>query len=127
MILVGHHRNDGGYRTVLGRGGGGEDREVGVTGEVTGTTYTVHHLGTAYMGRVNVSVDIGFERGVDRDDTETAGVLLEAHILNFDGDLYGRRLRVRLLTFIRPEVRFQSVEELKAQIMKDIQIAERIS
>ena len=79
------------------------------------------------MGRVNVSVDIGFERGVDRDDTETAGVLLEAHILNFDGDLYGRRLRVRLLTFIRPEVRFQSVEELKAQIMKDIQIAERIS
>ena len=54
-------------------------------------------------------------------------VLLEAHILNFDGDLYGRRLRVRLLTFIRPEVRFSSLEELKTQIIKDSRIAERIS
>ena len=54
-------------------------------------------------------------------------VLLEAHILNFDGDLYGRRLRVRLLTFLRPEVRFQSVEKLKTQIMKDVQTAERFS
>ncbi|MBO4520860.1 MAG: bifunctional riboflavin kinase/FAD synthetase [Alphaproteobacteria bacterium] len=55
------------------------------------------------------------------------GVLLEAHILNFDGDLYGQRLRVRLQTFIRPEVRFGSIEELKTQIMKDSEIAERIS
>lgn len=54
-------------------------------------------------------------------------VLLEAHLLNFDGDLYGRRLRVRLQTFIRPEIRFGSIEELKAQIIKDTETAERIS
>ena len=54
-------------------------------------------------------------------------LLLEAHILNFDGDLYGRRLRVRLLTFIRPEIHFQSVGELKAQIIKDSEHIKRIS
>ena len=74
--------------------------------------------GTSYKAIAN----IGF-----RPTVNGGNVLLEAHILNFNGDLYGRRLRVRLRTFIRPEVRFQSVEELKAQIMKDIQIAERIS
>ena len=54
-------------------------------------------------------------------------VLLEAHILNFNGDLYGRRLRVRLLTFIRPEMRFNSIDELKAQIIKDTEFIKRIS
>lgn len=34
MIEVGHHRYDGGDSTVLRRGGGCEDREVGVTGEI---------------------------------------------------------------------------------------------
>lgn len=54
------------------------------------------------------------------------GFLLEAHILGFNGDLYGERLRVKLLTFIRPEVRFNSMEELKMQIMKDTQTVKRI-
>ena len=54
-------------------------------------------------------------------------ILLEAHILNFTGDLYGQRLRVRLQTFLRPEIHFKSVEELKAQIIKDSETAERIS
>lgn len=49
------------------------------------------------------------------------GVLLEAHLLEFNGDLYGRRLRVRLISFIRPEIRFGSMEELKSQIIKDTQ------
>lgn len=65
--------------------------------------------------------NIGF-----RPTVSGSNVLLEAHILNFDGDLYGRRLRVRLLTFIRPEVHFASLEELKAQIIKDSETAERI-
>ena len=38
--------------------------------------------------------------------------LLETNIFGFEGDLYGRRLRVELLRFIRPERRFGSVEEL---------------
>ena len=53
-------------------------------------------------------------------------VLLEAHILNFNKDLYGKRLRVKLVTFIRPEIRFNSMNELKDQIVLDVQTVKRI-
>lgn len=45
--------------------------------------------------------------------------LLETNIFDFEGDLYGRRLRVELLRFIRAERRFDSVEELFRQIGDD--------
>lgn len=45
--------------------------------------------------------------------------LLETNLFGFDGDLYGCRLRVELLRFIRPERRFGSVEELFVQIEAD--------
>jgi len=44
----------------------------------------------------------------------------ETHILNFEGDLYGRRVPVRLLRFLRPELKFGSIEDLKKQIAVDI-------
>lgn len=54
------------------------------------------------------------------------GVLLEAFLIGFSGDLYGKRVRVKLLKFIRPEIRFSSMEELKRQIETDTQQAQRI-
>ena len=45
--------------------------------------------------------------------------LLEVHLLNFDGDLYGQYLRVDFLKFIRQEQQFSSVEELRAQMKAD--------
>ena len=45
--------------------------------------------------------------------------LLETHIFDFSGDLYGRRLCVRLLRKIRNEQKFSSVEELRAQLECD--------
>lgn len=44
---------------------------------------------------------------------------LETHILDFEGELYGRRLRVELLRKIRGERRFASLEELGRQIEAD--------
>jgi len=44
----------------------------------------------------------------------------ETHILAFSGDLYGARVPVRLLRYLRVERRFASLEELKEQIGKDI-------
>ena len=41
---------------------------------------------------------------------------LETHIFDFRGELYGRRLRVELLEKIRDERRFDTLEELRAQI-----------
>jgi riboflavin kinase/FMN adenylyltransferase len=67
------------------------------------------------------------------DDSEYAGVaslgvrptfdppreLLEAVLFGFDGDLYGRTIEVALHHYLRPELKFGSVEELKAQMDKD--------
>lgn len=54
------------------------------------------------------------------------GILLEAHILDFSRDLYGERLRVQLVSFIRPEIHFASMDELKRQIDKDTETVRRI-
>jgi riboflavin kinase / FMN adenylyltransferase len=45
---------------------------------------------------------------------------VEAHLLNFNGDLVGVELEVELLARLRPEMKFTSLEELKAQIAKDV-------
>ena len=46
-------------------------------------------------------------------------VVLETHLLDFDGDLRGRLLRVALVAFLRPEMRFPGVDALRAQIAAD--------
>jgi riboflavin kinase / FMN adenylyltransferase len=48
------------------------------------------------------------------------GITVEAHLLDFDGDLYGRRLRLAVLHRLRDERRFDSVATLLAQIREDI-------
>lgn len=55
------------------------------------------------------------------------GVLLvEAHLLEFQGDLYGRLLRVGFLTRLRSERRFSGPDALKKQILEDVAQARRI-
>ena len=48
---------------------------------------------------------------------------LEVHLLDFDEDIYGRYVRVDFLHKLRPEHRFESLEELVAQIRKDAEAA----
>ena len=48
---------------------------------------------------------------------------IEAFIFDFDGDLYGQRVRVDLRAFLRPEVRFADKDTLRAQIARDEQNA----
>ena len=45
--------------------------------------------------------------------------VLEAHLLDFEGDLYGEQLSVELTHFLRPEQKFSGLTELKAQIELD--------
>jgi riboflavin kinase / FMN adenylyltransferase len=44
---------------------------------------------------------------------------LEVHLFDFEGDLYGRHLRVRLVDFLRPEKKFDGLDALRAQIARD--------
>ncbi|MES1152588.1 MAG: bifunctional riboflavin kinase/FAD synthetase [Dongia sp.] len=53
-------------------------------------------------------------------------VRFEVHLFDFDGDLYGRHLRVALLGFIRPEMKFSGLDQLKAQIAADCDTARRM-
>lgn len=48
---------------------------------------------------------------------------LEVHVLDFDGDLYGKPICVYLHRYLRPEQKFDSLEALKRQIVQDIAIA----
>ena len=54
------------------------------------------------------------------------GVLIEAYLIDFDGDLYGRELRIDFLQRLRGEKLFPSVETLTEQIAKDVQQAREI-
>ena len=74
-----------------------------------------------------VRVDIG--DGAQRAGVANLGVkpsvgannepLLEIHLFDFEGDLYGRRVEAGLMKFIRPERKFESFDALKAQIAQD--------
>jgi riboflavin kinase/FMN adenylyltransferase len=58
--------------------------------------------------------------------TPTTGLrepLFEVHVLDFDGDLYGRRIEVGLHAFIRPERRFEGLDALIEQIARDAEEA----
>lgn len=81
-----------------------------------------------YLGRVSVEgrprpavVNIGVRPTFD----ETS-LAIEAHLLNFSGDLYGRPVRLEFLDRLRDEMRFGSVDELKAQIARDIAAVKEI-
>jgi riboflavin kinase/FMN adenylyltransferase len=49
--------------------------------------------------------------------------LLEAHLLDFDGDLYGQRAAVQFQAFLRSERKFEGVDALIAQLKHDIEAA----
>jgi riboflavin kinase/FMN adenylyltransferase len=48
-------------------------------------------------------------------------VTIEAHLINYQGDLYGKTITVALREYIRAERKFDSLQELHEQIRKDIQ------
>jgi riboflavin kinase/FMN adenylyltransferase len=55
------------------------------------------------------------------------GLLVEAFLLDFDGDLYGRELRLEFLERTRGERRFESVDALVEQMHEDVRQIERIA
>ncbi|MCA8935067.1 MAG: riboflavin biosynthesis protein RibF [Planctomycetes bacterium] len=69
--------------------------------------------GTWYLGAAN----IGTRPTVDPDRREP---LLEVHVLDFDGDLYDKEIEVEFLFHVRGEKKFNSLDELKEQLQKDV-------
>jgi riboflavin kinase / FMN adenylyltransferase len=67
---------------------------------------------------VNVGVRPTFETG--------RGLLVEAYLIDFDGDLYGRTLRIAFISRLRGERRFPGVEELIEQMHRDVEAAREL-
>ncbi|HZB06608.1 MAG TPA: bifunctional riboflavin kinase/FAD synthetase [Thermoleophilaceae bacterium] len=72
-----------------------------------------------YPAAVNVGVRPTFQTG--------RGLLVEAHLVGFDGDIYGETLRIAFLERLRGEKRFESVDELVAQMNRDVEQAREIA
>ena len=72
-----------------------------------------------YPAAVNVGVRPTFDTG--------RGLLVEAHLIGFDGDLYGQQLRIAFLERMRGEKRFDSVDELVEQMQRDVAEAQGIA
>ena len=78
------------------------------------------------------AVRVRLDDGSEHDGVASLGVrpmfspakeLLEVHLFDFDGYLYGRTIETDLVAYLRPEARFDSVEGLKAQMSQDAEDA----
>jgi riboflavin kinase/FMN adenylyltransferase len=71
--------------------------------------------GTIYPAAINVGLAPTFGETVHQ---------IEAHLIGFDGDLYGQTLEVQIVDWVRDQVRFGSIEALKAQIQQDLHVVQ---
>jgi len=72
---------------------------------------TVEYLDGFYKGVANIGYSPTFDDHL---------FTIEVHLLDFDKDLYGQDIRVNFIRRIRDEKKFSNIEELAAQIQKDI-------
>lgn len=61
-----------------------------------------------------------------RPTVNNRGVLAEAHLFDFNADIYGQRLEIALKGFVRPERKFEGLDALKAQIADDAATAKTL-
>lgn len=61
-----------------------------------------------------------------RPTIEGRGLSVEAHLLDFDGDLYGQHLEFHITQYVRPEKRFENLEALAEQIAQDVAQCRRL-
>lgn len=110
--------------TISGRVGYGQQlgRTIGVPTANVALHRVVEPVGGVYAVRTHVNGE-PFEGVANIGTKPTVGGIekpqLEAHLFNFDGDIYGQFLRVELLKKLRDEQAFGSLDALKQQILQD--------
>lgn len=75
--------------------------------------------GESKLGMMNI--------GIRPTITENPYISLEVYLLDFSGDLYNQNIRVRFLSKLRDEVKFDSLTELKNQLEKDEKMVSELS
>lgn len=71
----------------------------------------IQHQSSVWKGMLNIGSRPTLDNGSD--------VSVEAHLFDFDGNLYDEELTLSFISRLRPERRFSSEEELRRQLMKD--------
>lgn len=107
--------------------GDGRGRDLGFPTANLDTGYLLMPLAGVYAGRALVdgrplkaAVNIGVRPTVGGSRT-----MVEVHLLDWDGDLYGQELAVDLLGRLRDERRFDGLEALRAAIRADVEAVRR--
>jgi len=89
------------------QGGQNVDETLGVTGDATGNTYTTGYFSsTAQVNGTSLSVEV--------------------NILNFNKEIYGEKIKVELLQYIRDEKKFDSTDALIKAIDEDKKMIEKV-
>jgi riboflavin kinase/FMN adenylyltransferase len=78
-----------------------------------------HGVYAAWAGGHPAAVNVGVRPTFDTG----RGLLVEAHLIDFEGDLYGQTLRIAFMERMRGEKRFETVEELVEQMNRDVEQA----
>ncbi|MES1197461.1 MAG: bifunctional riboflavin kinase/FAD synthetase [Pseudomonadota bacterium] len=104
--------------------GAGRGRPLGIpTANVSLGDYVRPRLGV-YAARADIGDGVqhpaAINIGLNPTVAPLAEPVLEAHILDFDGDLYGRTIEVALIAFLRDEQKYGSIDAMMQQIAEDI-------
>lgn len=67
-----------------------------------------------FWGLTNIGVNPTFN---------TEGLFVETHLLDFDKEIYDSSINIQFIRRIREEIKFNSIEELKSQIYRDVEFA----
>jgi riboflavin kinase/FMN adenylyltransferase len=76
-------------------------------------TTQVHRNGEIIKGVTNIGLRPSFDDGIIR--------TVETFLLDFNGEMYGEDIRIDLKHYLRPEKKFENLEDLKTQIEKDVE------
>jgi riboflavin kinase/FMN adenylyltransferase len=84
--------------------------------------YPGHGVYAAFANGIPAAVNVGV-----RPTFETGrGVLVESYLIDHEADLYGQTLRIAFIARLRGEKRFPGVEELVAQMHRDVEMARQL-
>ncbi len=130
ITLANHMLGRNFYIAGIVEKGAQRGRQIGIpTANIMCLTETTPRPGV-YAGYAHLKGEPKFKAvmniGTNPTFSESALQTIEAHILNFDRDIYGRELKIEFVQRLRDEKKFNGIEELVSQIQLDIIEAQRI-